>query len=461
MKKYCIGIFLVLILNQVSAQTIPPFKAGERVVFAGNSITDGGHYHSYIWLYYMTRFPDMRIDVFNAGIGGDVANQIYERLDDDVLVHKPTYLALTFGMNDSDYAIYGNKKADSISAQRIKTSYESYLKMEAILKTHSEIKKVIVASSPYDETVKLDKNYFPGKSATMLKIAAFQEASAKTNKWSFLDFNRPITAINLRGQQSDPMFTICGNDRIHPGNDGHMVMAYLFLSAQGLEGKRVAAVEINASNKKIISTDNCAVTSLSSSKNAVSFDYLANALPFPVDHTPRGWEEKKSAAHALSIVPFTAKFNDELFKISGLESGNYALMIDGIEIIKATGEQFAAGINLAIENRTPQYQQAQLIMELNEERFEKERKLRQYAWLQYSFFKDKGLLHADNLAALDTLNRGAEKNMFVGWNRDNYQKSRFKEVRELWRKEIAMIIDQIYALNKPVKHRIEIKRLGN
>ena len=30
------------------AQTIAPFKDGDRVVYLGNSITDGGHYHSYI-----------------------------------------------------------------------------------------------------------------------------------------------------------------------------------------------------------------------------------------------------------------------------------------------------------------------------------------------------------------------------------------------------------------------------
>ena len=28
------------------AQTVKPFKEGERAVFLGNSITDGGHYHS-------------------------------------------------------------------------------------------------------------------------------------------------------------------------------------------------------------------------------------------------------------------------------------------------------------------------------------------------------------------------------------------------------------------------------
>lgn len=45
--------------------TIPRFEEGERVVFVGNSITHGGHYHSFIWLYYMTRFPDKPITIMS------------------------------------------------------------------------------------------------------------------------------------------------------------------------------------------------------------------------------------------------------------------------------------------------------------------------------------------------------------------------------------------------------------
>ncbi|MES2810323.1 MAG: hypothetical protein V4619_16940, partial [Bacteroidota bacterium] len=72
------------IMSPAWAQKIAPFKAGDRIAFVGNSITDGGHYHSYIWLYYMTRFPNMRITCFNAGIGGDVVGQINNRFEEDV-----------------------------------------------------------------------------------------------------------------------------------------------------------------------------------------------------------------------------------------------------------------------------------------------------------------------------------------------------------------------------------------
>ena len=59
MKKFIVLVAAVCMAYTATfAQTVKPFKEGERAVFLGNSITDGGHYHSFIWLYYMTRFPE-------------------------------------------------------------------------------------------------------------------------------------------------------------------------------------------------------------------------------------------------------------------------------------------------------------------------------------------------------------------------------------------------------------------
>jgi hypothetical protein len=52
-KLFTILLSSFCILTNVHAQKIAPFHAGDRVAFVGNSITDGGHYHSYIWLYYI------------------------------------------------------------------------------------------------------------------------------------------------------------------------------------------------------------------------------------------------------------------------------------------------------------------------------------------------------------------------------------------------------------------------
>ena len=49
MKRYVLFVCLLLSgLAGVYAQSIAPFQKGDRIAFVGNSITCGGHYHSYI-----------------------------------------------------------------------------------------------------------------------------------------------------------------------------------------------------------------------------------------------------------------------------------------------------------------------------------------------------------------------------------------------------------------------------
>src|SRR5690606_27633325 len=148
--------------------------------------------------------------------------------------------------------------------------------------------------------MKNDNNYFPGKSKAMEKIAVFQKESAEQNDWGFVDFLGPMTAINLEGQKKQPEFTITGPDRIHPGNGGHLVMAYLFLKAQGLTGP-VADVQINARKKQVSKQENASITNLQVRKNVLSFDYLPKSLPFPIDTTSRMWGNDQKQSDALDV----------------------------------------------------------------------------------------------------------------------------------------------------------------
>ena len=216
MRQIILSICAALVFTGVlSAQSISPFKEGDRVAFVGNSITEAGFYEAYIWQYYMVHFPERRIEIINAGIGGDVSKLINLRFEDDVMTHKPTVIALTFGMNDTGYFEYNWDNPEKFAAQKVKDSYENFLLIEEKLKAHPEIRKIIMTSSPYDETMKNDNNYFPGKSKAMEKIADFQKEAAEKNDWGFVDFLGPMTAINLEGQKTQPEFTITGPDRIH------------------------------------------------------------------------------------------------------------------------------------------------------------------------------------------------------------------------------------------------------
>jgi len=459
MKNFAVLFLILFGLGEIACSQKPePFHKGERVAFVGNSITDGGHYHSYIWLYYMTRFPDQRIDIFNCGIGGDVSGDILKRLDDDVFIHKPTTIFLTFGMNDVGYYEFYKPNAEQLAKEKIQKSIDSYQKIEKRLKEQTNAKKILIGGSPYDETAKFKKEVFPKKNDAIRKIIDFQQKNAAENNWGFIDFNHPMTDINLREQKKDSSFTLCGQDRIHPGNDGHMVMAYLVLKAQGLAGKEVADMKIDAGQKKVNESGNCTISGLTVTPASVQFDYLAKSLPYPLDTFPEGWMETKRQSGAMALVPFMDEFNREMLYVKGLSGKTYTLKIDGAVMGTWPAQKFAEGINLATITKTPEYMQALQVMVLNEERWEIERRLRSYYWMEFTFFRDKGMLFADNEAAMDTLNKYAPSNIFVAGNKGNYVRSRFKSVRDTWHNEMDLLVNEIYTINKPVSHKMEIVR---
>ena len=460
MKKILVLVAAACMLCTTAfAQTVKPFKEGDRAVFLGNSITDGGHYHSYIWLYYMTRFPNMNLRVFNGGIGGDTAFDMNKRLDGDIFCLEPTVLMVTFGMNDSGYFEYNGDKPKEFGEQKYQESIQNYQQMEKRFKELPSPRIVMLGTSPYDETVQLKDNVpFRTKNETIKRIVEYQKQSAAENHWEFTDLNEPMTAMNRRFQQKDPSFTLCGRDRIHPDNDGHMVMAYLFLKAQGFAGKDVANVEIDANRKQTVKSENCAISNIKKNGKELSFDYLAESLPYPLDTIPRGWEQSRSQADAMKVVPFMDEMNREMLKVTGLK-GTYKLLIDGEEIGTWNAGELAAGINLAKETKTPQYQQALAVMHLNEYRWEIERTFRDYAWMQFGFFQQKGLLFANDRKAIEVMDDNVEKNGWVKGHRDTYTRLMSEAVRDARKQEMEILVNKIYEVNKPVTRKVQLRQM--
>lgn len=460
MKKIFVLIAAVCMTYTTAfAQTVKPFKEGERAVFLGNSITDGGHYHSYIWLYYMTRFPNMPLRILNGGIGGDTAYDMNKRLDGDIFAMKPSVLMVTFGMNDSGYFEYNGDKPKEFGEQKYQESIKNYQQMEKRFKDLPDTRIVMVGTSPYDETVQLKENVpFKTKNETIKRIVEYQKESAAKNNWEFTDLNAPMVALNQQNQQKDPAFTLCGSDRIHPDNDGHMVMAYLFLKAQGFVGKEVADMEINANKKQAVKAENCTISNIKKNGKDLSFDYLAEALPYPLDTIARGWGQRKGQAEALKVIPFMDEMNREVLKVTGLK-GDYKLLIDEEEIGTWSGDDLAKGINLAAESKTPQYQQALTVMHLNEYRWEIEKTFREYAWCQFGFFQQQGLLFANDRKAIEVMDENVDKNIWLKGRRDMYSKMMLDPVREAREQEMDVLINKIYEVNKPVVRKILLRKI--
>lgn len=233
-----------------------------------------------------------------------------------------------------------------------------------------------------------------------------------------------------------------------------------FLKAQGLSGSKVAQIEIDAKRGKVKYEENCEISRLARVDGGVSFDYLAKALPYPCDSiSENGWGNIHSQRDAMNLVPFMEEFNQETLKVTGLRAGNYLLSIDGQPLRRYSASELSAGVNMAEIVESPQYRQASAIMYLNEERFEVEKRLREYVWMEFNVFKDPRKRFTDNWESIEAVNERAKDDWFVAASNYWYRKGYYPQIREVWKDYMEKIVSRIYSMNKPVIRKVSLTLL--
>src|SRR5690242_11037723 len=76
----------------------PRFLDGDRVALIGDSITHDGTYHAFVYDFYLTRYPAMRVTFLNCGISGDNTGGANARFEWDILSKHPTAATIMLGM---------------------------------------------------------------------------------------------------------------------------------------------------------------------------------------------------------------------------------------------------------------------------------------------------------------------------------------------------------------------------
>ena len=104
------------------------------IAFLGDSVTQGcfevffknngevetvydvnSAYHSYLKNILTTLYPNVTVNIINAGISGNTAEQGYARLERDVMKFHPDLVVVCFGLNDCGQGPdYINVYADSL-----------------------------------------------------------------------------------------------------------------------------------------------------------------------------------------------------------------------------------------------------------------------------------------------------------------------------------------------------------
>lgn len=390
------GILTAALMSSISGVSAEVFQNGQKICFYGDSITHGGRFHYMIYDYYLTRFPETQIAFFNAGVAGDTASGAMTRIEEDVFSQDPDVVVLMFGMNDVGRGNYvSSPSKDQLQRQAGSLNWyaESMKKLAGMLQEKLDPHFIFITPSPFDQTGVNDRNNnHPGcndglgKCAELVKKFAAELAQEKApGTVEVVDFHAPMTAFNAEKQKTDPRYTIIGPDRVHPGAPGHLMMAWLFLKSQNAPSL-VSRVVLEG--ESAVSAENAEVRNVKKTDGGITCTILAKALPFPID---------PAAYPVLEDLPIVQDLNREIFCVKGLTAGKYELLIDGETVGTYAAEELQEGVDLAMNDKTPQFRQAQQVRILGLARRDTEVVLRNYAAVRWYL---RRFADPDDLAAV-------------------------------------------------------------
>ena len=360
-----------------------PYKDGDTVVFLGDSITHGGIYHAYLTDFYRTRYPEADIRFVNSGIGGDNAKAAFRRIPEDVAEYAPTHVAIHFGMNDIGRGRYNaESSASSLMARedgQVRYRRNLTVLIAEVRRVAPQAKLMYLTPTHYDDTAVVTnapKNWRGWQSVNQVGcnvglslMAGYVLSAAKADGADSLDWFSPMSNFIAKRRRTEPSFMTTAIDRVHPGPLGHSLMAWEFLKHQGVDPV-VSEVSVDAKGGRVTSVANATVDAVTCLGNGgISFDLLAKAIPFPVP---------QEALAFVGEFDVEKSLNRETVTVTGLNPGRYALKIDGEVVGEYAESEFAKGVWLGFNAKTPQYRQAQAVFRRVEELRQEELVLRNH-----------------------------------------------------------------------------------
>ncbi|MDR3710941.1 MAG: GDSL-type esterase/lipase family protein [Capsulimonadaceae bacterium] len=287
------------------------FKAGDRVVIYGDSITEQRLYSRYIQQYVYCRYPELKVRFFNAGWGGDTAAGAWKRCERDVLALKPTLVTLFFGMNDGRYQTINDD---------ILNNYRTT--MEGLIKALTDKGIRVVVFTP--GCVDTDKN--PGLKPYNDNLGALANVAielAKKYNLPYGDIHQPMLAYQTAQKASHPGYTF-SYDGVHPMPAGHQVMTYSMLNALGVAPMPpLGSVDVKTSK----STEGIKLAG--NSGGVVTLTAMPSNMPY--------WIEPGSINDVRACG--MADLAGQKLTVTGLDAGDYTVTVG-----KFTTSTSAAGL---------------------------------------------------------------------------------------------------------------------
>lgn len=310
----------------------PVLQREARVAIVGDSITEQKLYSKHIEMYLTACVPQLELRCFQYGWGGETAGGFLRRMDNDLASFKPTVVTTCYGMNDGGYRAF---------EPGIGKNYEDPMR-QIVAKLKTAGATVVVGGPGAVDTKYFNRNNLSAAvyNDNLAQLTAIARKLAGENSFPHADVHAAMIAAMTKAKATlGDDYDVCGRDGFHPGPNGHLIMAYAFLKAMGLDGNLGAiTVDLKA---QATATDGHKVLSAAAGK--VEIESTRYPYCFSGD--------EKSSSGTRSIAPFLP-FNQDLNRLTlvvkNLATAN-AKITWGNTAKTFTRDQLAAGINLAAE----------------------------------------------------------------------------------------------------------------
>lgn len=220
-------ICLLLVVQRADAGGFPPLPDKiKRVVFLGNSITFSGQYISDIEAFYRARYPEKTIEWINVGLPSETLSglseeghadgrfprpDLHERLGRILEQTRPDLVLACYGMNDGIYMPFDEER------------FQLYKNGLEWLHQQVEISgsRIIHLTPPvYDEL----RGGNVGYDAVLDKYSKWILEQRTARNWEVVDIHGPMKGY-LEAERSKNREFFLASDGVHPGEEGHWIMA--------------------------------------------------------------------------------------------------------------------------------------------------------------------------------------------------------------------------------------------
>lgn len=239
--------FLIFIAVAVSAAEIPK---EQRIVFLGDSITQGGTYIEFIEAALIAQHPDSDKIIIPLGLASETVSglseeghaggkfprpDLHERLDRALEKTKPQLVFACYGMNDGIYLPLGAVRTKAFQDGMKKLHDKVIAAGARIVHLTPPVFDPLPIRNRVAAADKVDSNHPFEKYNEVLDFYSDWLLDMRDQaKWQVLDIHGPMNAALAEKRKADPQFTF-SKDGIHPGPEGHLIMAHAVLDAWGLK----------------------------------------------------------------------------------------------------------------------------------------------------------------------------------------------------------------------------------